>query len=107
MLEIVTKLSNNWRPLDKKKKGYELLKTGRAYSHIKFCLKYIPNKKDNPISSLEDINTSEIEYMESMIINNVNPIIIESLVTAYNSLLDIVGQTPSKNVVAHLDKLGV
>jgi plasmid replication initiation protein len=105
MREIVTKLSDNWRPLDKKNKGYELIKTGRAYSHIKFYFKYIPKKKNNPINSVEDINKSEIEYIESMIINNVNPIIIESLVTAYNNLLDIVGQSPSKKVVDHLDEL--
>ena len=58
--EIVTKLSDTWRPLDKKNKGYELVKTGRTYSHIKFRLKYVTKKKDSPINS-DDAEDNKLE----------------------------------------------
>ena len=107
MKEIATKLSGDWKTSDITNRGYKLIKTGRSYSHIKFCMKYTPKKKSSSISSVRETNKSEIEYMESMIINNDNIVIIESLVAAYNKLLDAAGEIPSQKIIDHLDKLGI
>ena len=68
--DIIEKSDGMWIPTDPEGKGYQLFKTGRKFTHVRFCLDWRPNEISVTIAGDEEREKTilELEQTEQIIL---------------------------------------